>query len=196
MPVFGKGRSKRPNRPAHEKLIERKLGKRIIERRQPWGVRASDLETVQRNLGFNFIEEIKQRLKKQETVNVLDWGCGAGTAISELGAKFPKKVKAYGCSDTAYSDWKGKRLAKFIHATKEDALRYFKDKSLDIIYSHYGLLYVKETDYAVRLAQKLKVGGILVMDVAPSPKAWADLEKQGFSVKTGNSTRSFIISRQ
>ncbi|MBI2529574.1 MAG: methyltransferase domain-containing protein [Candidatus Diapherotrites archaeon] len=142
---------------------------------------------IERALMFDLRGDIAKRIKSGQRPNVLDWGCGNGRAIKRLGRKFNGRINAYGYSDMLYKGWQKEKNVKYIHATKEDMLRYFKNSSLDIIYSHIGLFYL-DTDvvkYTGMLLPKLKVGGILLSDIPRLHQLFPkSIELQGMGFKS------------
>ena len=109
---------------------------------------------------------------------------------------FGEKVDAIGFSNIAFPNWAKEKNARLIQATKEDLLKYVKNNSLDLIFSHLGLTFVKDQNYILKLAVKLKPGGILVSDgYTASPQAWKELESKGFKVEVGESYTTTIITR-
>ena len=178
MPVFGKGRTERERERFLEKKVYRQVGKQRYRKRKKWNLEGTSFNWVA-EIGFprifssllgerNFIE-MRFREKSRPLV-VIDWGCGNGRAIKELAEKYKGKVYAYGYSGDSYTEWGGNQNVKFIHATKEDLLRYVKDSSVDLIYSHLGLDYLfgkrlsaktqEAIDYIAKLVPKLSKGGI------------------------------------
>ena len=178
MPIFGKGRAGRETKIFLEKKVYRQAGKRRYRKRKKWKMEGTSFNWVA-EIGFprifssflgerNFIE-MRFREKGRPLV-VLDWGCGNGRAIKGLAEKYKGKVYAYGYSGDSYKEWKGNQKVKFIHTTKEDLLRYLKDSSVDLIYSHLGLDHLfgnrlsaktqEAIDYIAKLVPKLSKGGI------------------------------------
>jgi len=188
MPVYGKGRGCRAKK--NMKMIDHALIAGAKRRFRPekhfWPYEETSLKCVERNFGFSLTGEIARRCGNAKSqVTVLDWGCGKGTAATELAQFGGKNVKVYGCSDVSYEEWLKNDKVKFIHETAEDTLRYFKDGSLDIIYSYYGLWHLEKSPvpYIGRLAQKLKKGGKIIIWPAPPVEEFSTLQKKGFRVK-------------
>jgi trans-aconitate methyltransferase len=179
MPVFGKGHHRLAKVELAELMeINRVNGKRVrTPTRRKWHLTRSKLTVIEKKFGFSLRDELTHQMELEQKRNgskapaVLDWGCGMGTAAIELARSFEKTlINVYGCSDLSYSSWQGTKQVKFIHATKEDALRYFKPQSLNLIYSHFGLCHLKDglRPYLQQWLPKLKVGGKLVTNLDPS----------------------------
>jgi len=161
MPVYGKGRKIKPTQRGK---IERIEGEIKVEKIAGYILENSSLRKVEKNLYFNISGFVKDLIDNGKKPVVMDWGCAKGKAAAQLGKKF-SETKVFGVSDVAYKSWKRSKNVNFIHETKEDALRYFKNGSIDLIYSHYGLSWIKEIDpYLEKLLPKLKKGGKLVSD--------------------------------
>lgn len=77
--------------------------------------------------------------EKKKPVVVVDWGCGYGYAIDELGKHYGANVDAIGFGKDAYSQWGAVENARLIHASADDFNRYFKDSSIDLLYSKNAL---------------------------------------------------------
>jgi len=111
--------------------------------------------------------EFVTKLKRKPVI--VDWGCERGRAIKELSnaPELTGRVKAYGFGDLARKEWLNKDAAgvTFIHSPAEDFRRYFKDKSIDIIYSLAGIEHVESAEYVRSLLPKLTVGGKLVTTI-------------------------------
>jgi SAM-dependent methyltransferase len=172
MPVFGKGRSKKSNAGKSLKdlhVVERRWGscKRSYRREDKWVNVSTGLAEIEKVLDFPLGDEIKKIAASKGRAVVLDWGCGTGKAGTEIAQRFGGKVSVYGCSDVAYKEWAKNEKVKFVQATEQDSLRYFKDGSFDLIYSHFGLIHVGSGfgQYLESILPKLSVGGKLVTDI-------------------------------
>jgi len=152
-------------------------------------VQNAPLEFVESNLSFPIKSHVKNLARKINPV-VVDFGCGKGQASAEIAKDVPKS-RVYGFSDTSYRNWnriingnteKGvppRHNIKFIHAEAKDFPRYFKDNSIDIVYSHLGLMHTpNQMEYLRQLIPKLKKSGIIVTDI--------DWDIQNFTPLIGN----------
>lgn len=213
MPVFGKGRSTGSKNQRQERRAEKlkpQLGKEIrrlipgfpreIRKRQIYGFDRTPFNEVRKMYDNVFgprgnltakNDFITRRYQEGgRPIVVLDWGCGAGTTIRELAREYGDKVHAYGFSKDSYNEWEHIDNAKLIQATMEDLPRYFKNDSVDLIYSKLGLDHVLGSKTSVDrvltpLLAKLSPGGKLVFDVDWNPGL---IEK----IKTRFSTESRI----
>lgn len=170
MPVYKHG-----TKIGAEKRIEfcRPNIKRKFKARRRWGDENSSLRAIEWDLSFRITEHVAELAKKSTTV-VVDWGCGKGAAIAELVAQIPKS-RGYGFSGDSFREWneilngnKAKKIkpatnVTFIHADANDFFRYFRNNSIDVLYSHLGLEHLdNQLEYLKRLISKLKKGGIIV----------------------------------
>jgi SAM-dependent methyltransferase len=188
--VFGKGRTKgKRARIARKALIDHGLvGQTLFHRRReqlghrdPWCSESNTLRRVERNFGVSLIKTVKQKLKRKKKLTVVSWGCGKGIADTGLAKRFGSKIRVYGFSDMAYKEWLKNNKVYFIHSSQEQFGRYFKDNSIDLLYSHKGLLHVSPLiPYFESLLPKLKKQGILIFD-APF-----EILPRGFQTKTIN----------
>ncbi|MDO8627983.1 MAG: hypothetical protein Q7K42_05950 [Candidatus Diapherotrites archaeon] len=78
--------------------------------------------------------------------------------------KFPK-ARCFGFGDLYFPEWEEQRNTTFIHAPGEDFSRYFKNGSIDFMYSYCGLEHLnlgeKVQEYYCMLANKLALEGEL-----------------------------------
>ena len=122
---------------------------------------ATPLERVEKRCG-PVSEEIRTRIGPGKSPPViLDWGCGRGTALTEIAKLFPES-RCYGFSAEFYDDWRSNESATFIHAVREDLPRYLKDNSVAVIFSHVGMTRLGNDEFLDELDKilpKLKRGG-------------------------------------
>lgn len=189
MPVFGKKSKVREQNPdMHDEFLEKRVSrfnrKREYVQRQRYPMeRTSFLWIKEVVFPYLFSKSpsepsesfFSKRLKeKKQPLVVLDWGCGKGQAIDELAKGQP--VHAYGYSVDSYKEWNNSKNTKFIHSTNEDLLRYFKDGSIDIIYSYLAMAHMfsksiesrkskRAINHICSLTRKLSKGGILGFDL-------------------------------
>lgn len=179
MPIYGKGRVERksndrhPIKTAHiREQIEDGPRKRRRTRwvLYEWTVFHTPLSRISADLNFDIPSWVKRKLEHKPHVNVLDWGCGSGVAATQLSEQLGSKVNVYGYGDMPHPTWARNSRVKFIWQDHETMLRYFKDRSLDLIYSRLGLYQMlKDTiplgervSYFARLSRKLYKNGVLV----------------------------------
>lgn len=179
MPLFGRVRKVRT------KFLDREIFRVANSRRQygdveNWG----RLETSSREVMDNFPlvfgqhDFIKRRfIEIGRPVVILDWGCGKGTAIEQFAKMYGQQIKAFGYSKDSYADWKNVQNAKIVHATKEDLLRYFKDRSIDFIYSYSALshLFPEAGNHAASISQAVDYLRALLVKVSPCGKVCFEL---------------------
>jgi SAM-dependent methyltransferase len=185
MHIYGKGRKGKFPKSANRQKIERepqqiarkwggKPGKtrkvRAYVGQDAWGPENTPLQAINQNLQYSLSKSIRKRITeiKPRPVVVLDWGCGRGTAAEELAKKFGRAVKVYGFANIAHSEWAESRNVKYIHGVAQDLPRYLKNGSVDLLYSHTGLMHLPAEEFPVHLAKllpKLTIGGKLVTDI-------------------------------
>lgn len=125
-------------------------------------VENSSINEVEQQTKFPIRKTARKKFKDKNFI-VVDWGCGKGQAITDLASEFPN-ARAYGFSKHAYPEMKTNEHVKFIHGEETVFKRYFKNDSVDYMYSNLGLFHVKPDPlkYVIRILPILKKGGILV----------------------------------
>ncbi|MBS3061300.1 MAG: hypothetical protein J4215_01835 [Candidatus Diapherotrites archaeon] len=121
MPVFGKGRLGRQPRKYLNQSIERipiTFGKRKYRpganKVWPKKLNSRSLDRIEQKMGLDITGFLTKKAKEQdEPLAVLDWGCGAGTAIEQLGKKLGERVHAFGCSKDSFPFGAEKNIARF-----------------------------------------------------------------------------------
>jgi len=150
-------------------------GKRKFIKRRSWGSEGVLIEDTEFVLGVPLQKQVANRCKTGNPV-VVEWGCGRGHSIADLARNNPR-AKLYGFSKESYREWnkllnkdpknakKQNTNLKFIHAEADDFFRYFKDNSIDIMFSKLGLCHLANfSQYLREVVPKLKVGGIIITD--------------------------------
>ncbi|HIH09737.1 MAG TPA: methyltransferase domain-containing protein [Candidatus Diapherotrites archaeon] len=182
MPVYKAGRIVERNRlVSRTKSTER----RVLRKPRRWPKENTPLGIVELDLLYPIKKRVAKLAETTEPV-VVDWGCGKGVAAAELAREVPKSM-VYGFSNNSYTHWNkvlhGNKLKeihplqniKFIHADATDFFRYFKDGSIDILYSKLGICHLKsQVEYIKQLIPKLKIGGILLTETG-EVKSYAPL---------------------
>lgn len=189
MPVYGKGRvrgrvrlgEKRQIFRVHRTVAGEKTTHTIkLPRSTGWGLECTPLQVVERVLGFRIRQHIRALTRKVKNPVIVDWGPAEGSAITDLAKDFPG-ARCYGFGDTIYEEWFDNEHVKFIHAPAIDFKKYFKDGSIDFMYSNSGLRFVapvgehlkslgvrspakSKQEYILGLVPKLKIGGKLLTD--------------------------------
>ena len=138
-----------------------------------WYHEMTPLVSTELRLGVNLIDKILER-KNNESIIVLDWGCGQGVALKQLREFFMNvdKLQLIGLSDIAYRAWN--KLPEDISLywmPAEDMITMGLNGKVDIIYTTYGIhhhfknLEQEEIkSYLSDIATVLKDGGLLLLD--------------------------------
>lgn len=113
-----------------------------------WAIEYSKIDEVNRELGINLKEQInlsmqRNSLGQSDQTMVLDWGCGAGVALFQLGEMFKTdEVKLVGFGNTFYRKWfYDSTDITYIFDDAEHLDLYFKQQSIDVLFSYWGLLH-------------------------------------------------------
>jgi len=191
MPIYRKGRL--PKRiPDERALIKPGVGrKRIIGKRGiRYGNENTSIEEIESALGYN----IRRKIARDRKPIVVDWGCGKGRSIAEIAQQF-RNARCYGFSNQFYRSWLQNKEsgAMFIYSDATRFNKYFKDNSINVIYSHYGLNYADWLEYRLvdylheHVVPKLKKGGVLVfnLDVDMVGRKFVD-DLKAWEKKAGN----------
>lgn len=218
MPVYGKGRTGKKNSATGLKIIRlpikgKKIKKRVFKRRSKWTEINNPLREINKTMGINLIIETKNLFKqKKRKVVVVDWGCGTGKAITELAAKCQKEANCYGFAQDSYREWKESLSVKYIQAEAWDFPRYFKDNSIDLMFSfsafelneptlHGPWPYIGTDAYLVKYLEKIKskfeIGGklfVFPLRMVYYPKTADALESIGWEVK--KTPKAIILTRK
>ena len=188
MPVWG-GKRSRARRPA----LDRTLGSRMEERavRGPHtgarhlftkarGAKFKSSTTTLAQVrkyhrvyvgpNFDLVEETKRLHSQQgKPVVILEWGTGNTRALSELARETRGMTRCIGYGRDSYRTWKNNRLVETIQRPHEQLSRFFKEKSVGIIFSHHGLQHLLTqsgvepfSQYVGKLVTKLQEGGVFV----------------------------------
>lgn len=195
MPVYRTGR-----KVSRERRITALKGNkmRFFKRKLLWGVQSTPLDSVEFELGFQLKNHVENLSRKSSPI-VVDFGCGEGDAAAEIAMDVPKS-RVYGFSDNSYRNWnriingdkkkdaKPVQNVKFIHAEAKDFFRYFKDNSIDLLYSRLGLVHVPEqVEYLKQLIPKLRKGGSIVTEESSHVKTfWPLIGDQKPRIETRN----------
>lgn len=173
MPIFGKGRAKKnlPKKIAGQEFVfpgeVRRIGKeRVVRLRAGYTDIRNPLEKINEWFGIDLGEEAKRTSHKLgRKIVVVDWGCGKGTAITQLQRECEKEAHCYGFSKDSYDEWIGNSFVKFIQADADDFKRYFKRIPIDLMFSYAGLAHyaVKANlpEYLIEIKNNFRVGGKL-----------------------------------
>jgi len=195
MPVYKTGRKVKL-----EKVVKRTraTARRVFGKPRYWLENNTAVKLIEWMLRYPVKDHVAKLAKRTKPV-VVDWGCGGGAAAAEV-AKTVQESKVYGFSANSHKDWntiingdkkkgiKPVKNVKFIHADAEDFFRYFKDNSIDFLYSRLGICHLdSQAEYLKRLVPKLKPGGIIVTDTGSGVKNFIALI--GFNTKSKTAVR-------
>ncbi len=180
MPVYRKGKKARVRKEG--KRVIRMGGRRVYSRRQEWALESTQFGVIRFLFPLIFgagHDVVIERYKaKGSPVVVLDWGCGKGVAANGIAQHYGPLAKVYAYSADSYPEWdtihadESKPRPKFIHETQLGLLRYFKNGSIDLIYSYAGLTHLagmreptrEAMNYFDGLLEKVSKGGKIVFD--------------------------------
>ncbi|MDD5700395.1 MAG: class I SAM-dependent methyltransferase [Candidatus Nanoarchaeia archaeon] len=138
------------------------------------------LETF--NLSRALFSEIKNKLKKQKKVKLLEVGTGKGILLLQLAEKFPKNLELHGLNLNKYHGLKKREdfvinaKEKGISAPSKSNLPYihfgdatnlnFKNGNFDIIISQVTFIHIKNKAQALtEVYRTLKTGGLAIISL-------------------------------
>ena len=188
MPIYGKGKPKKKGFRVVNSEVKRKsrFERQFFPRKAAYRYEHSHLSEVEKKLGFPLKKRIAAMIRfapKGYKPVVVDWGCGGGKAAISLGNRFGESARIYGFSHLAYRTWLSNDKVKFVHAPAEDFKRYFKENSVDLIYSHFGLYHQPSQSYLRELARTLRSGGKIVANVPGGYSQIADIQRDSTFVE-------------
>lgn len=105
-----------------------------------------------------------------ETINVVEWGCGAADALTELARNHQgKEMRFIGLSGDQYQQWAlRKKLVEFYNDDASHFHRYFRfGKKIHFMFSQNGLVRLSDAELHNQLKElgpKFARGGILLME--------------------------------
>ena len=156
--------------------IVRRNGRRTFKLAKEWLFTHSGLNQVEKAYGLpagaklGDIINMAEKNDRKNPLNVVEWGCGAGVALSELAQKneYGNRTRFFGFSDEAFSQWeKYLKAVSFIQAPATDFQHYLKKIRPGVIFSHYGLIHLSPADLAQHIkeiAPYLRPKGFIVTD--------------------------------
>lgn len=162
-------------------LFLHRVGRKTFFPYEKWPDESTRLSDVEKRLGIDTESWIARRRQlTKRKVRVLDWGCGKGTAITQIAMNNRSTVDAYGYSFERYPSWKKNKFVDFIWEDSHRMLRVFKPGSIDLILSNLGIRWMYSelagnpkravllSAYIKKLATKLQRNGGLLVAQIPS----------------------------
>jgi ubiquinone/menaquinone biosynthesis C-methylase UbiE len=162
----------------------------------------------------NILEnEIRNKIKKNKIIRVLEIGCGEGRILMELKKLFPK-IKLYGINEKKWPLMKGlkslKKTALYYKIFKKNELKNinlpiihfynaeklkFQDNFFDVIYSQVSFQYIRRKDLLLEeIWRVLKLGGKAYLHIDTLKKEIPDFlnsETPRFLIYKNNKLISF-----
>ncbi len=177
---------------------ETKVGSKRVFRKKSfdWTTRAtfSEIDALSGGKITSAINEMSKKYPNRK-LNVLDWGCGDGTAAK--GAAQNKKLNVFGFSIDSSEGWLKPEGVTFLH-TATDALPVFLRKkkiNLDLIYERASLKHMPPSEQIKQLGKLSKVmhvgGKVFVDPIYAEPRYVSALEREGYFVEVH---KNFILS--
>lgn len=119
---------------------------------------------------FDLAEEARKQFQlKGKPIVTLEWGTGNTRALSEFARETRGMTRCIGYAQDSLRTWKRNRLVETIQRPHEQLPRFFKEKSVGIIFSHHGLQHLLTrigvepfSEYVGQLATRLQEGGVFV----------------------------------
>lgn len=102
-------------------------------------MKTRDLNTLKKRIG-DFEPFIRQRLKTQTRVNVLEVGCGLGVALSELADKYPQ-VTFYGMNKKHYHGQIERSNITYLYGDAGQSIA-LEDGTVDIAFSIQAIQFI------------------------------------------------------
>lgn len=148
-------------------VIERLGGRPAMPK---WPVTRSSLLHLNISFKMDLADEVLMwELDNWAPVTILDWGCGSGATLAELGAEACKKsatTRLFGFGNIAMPQWlEADNSITFILDDAKFLSQYFAEGTVDIMYSHFGLRNIKGlTSYLESIVPLLSPNGRLITD--------------------------------
>jgi hypothetical protein len=120
---------------------------------------------------FDLIQEARDQAASPggKPIVTVEWGAGNTRALSEFARATRGMTRCIGYGRDSYRTWKRNRLVETIQQPYEQMPRFFKEKSIGILYSHHGLQHLLTqigpeafADYVGVLSTRLRPNGVLV----------------------------------
>jgi SAM-dependent methyltransferase len=135
--------------------------------------------SYQKELFFDIIEFLKERLQTQKQTSWLDLCCGSGKALIEAanflaGEKFNSELKIIGADLVSMFDFYPAKL-DFLHLVESSAETITFGGDFDLITCVHGLHYIGDKLAVIRkAAAHLKTNGIFLANLDPANFRYAD----------------------
>jgi ubiquinone/menaquinone biosynthesis C-methylase UbiE len=162
-----------------------------------WTTRASFSEVDAMNRGqiSAAIKEVSLKNPNRK-LNILDWGCGDGTAAKQVAQN--KKLNVFGFSIDSSEGWLKPEGVTFLHTATEVLPVFLKKKKikLDVVYGYASFKHLPSFDHQIQalneLSPVLNKGARVFPDpIYFEPRYVRSLEQSGYSVEV---YKNFIVS--
>lgn len=178
---------------------------KFIDRRGGHIFFRTTLKEIEREFSTSITRMIREKITgaKSRQVNVLDLGCGAGTALSQLKEIFGNKIKTTG---VLLERKKAEKYRGIDNLIVGDAVLIKLKEKFDVIYSHAGPFYSSAQKPALlhNVIQMLAPGGIAVIGVynwgrlqaKEVEEMLAILKKTGMNSKFNQDKSALVFRKQ
>jgi SAM-dependent methyltransferase len=204
MPIFrtelnqSAARLKRLNKARLTRADTNGLSRRVFRKKSfDWATHAkfaTEIDAMNRGAISSAIKEMSQKYPNRK-LNILDWGCGDGTAAKELAQN--KKLNVFGFSIDSSEGWLKPEGVTFLQTASEHLPKFLNKQKikLDIVYAYASLKHLsidKQVFYLGELSPVLNVGARVFPDpIYAEPRYSRYLESDGYSVEVH---KNFIVS--
>jgi ubiquinone/menaquinone biosynthesis C-methylase UbiE len=162
-----------------------------------WATHAkfSEIDAMNRGAISSAINEMSKKYPDRK-LNILDWGCGDGTAAKEVAKN--KKLNVFGFSIDSSEGWLKPEGVTFLH-TATEVLPVFLEKKkvkLDVVYGSASFKHLPSFDHQIQVLNELSPVLNIGARVFPDPfyfepRYVRSLEHSGYSVEVH---KNFIVS--
>jgi hypothetical protein len=164
------------------------------------------LDEIRKNLGIGFDDLIRKAQADPGTPFIwVDWGCGDGEAVHRLALRLTvagvSNVRLVAFADAYSPQWERvSSKVTFILDTADNFFKYFKDRSISVLFSNYGLIHVGKgsllLDYIRRLGPDVAPAGEVFLNMSKKTRlflqeeAWLDWTPEGVGEDVMHLTRA------
>ncbi|MCD4781155.1 MAG: methyltransferase domain-containing protein [Candidatus Omnitrophica bacterium] len=121
---------------------------------------------------MSYIDMVRSNIGSEREIVILDWGAGEGEMLNHLAGLIEdegiRNVKLIGFANIFSQDWaRVHPNVEFIFDDAQNLFKHFKDRKIDMVFSHMGMTHVNPTamaDYLHGMGDIMQPGGLLVMD--------------------------------